>query len=445
MLDQSFSADNFRHIIDLENRKGVHVEDKLSMDTIRKINERIRDVNALISSAKKRNDIPTLKILYESKKALRDQKDTELSFDLEQISQRIASPSFKIELKKVIIPDSKPIYTTSNIPEYFFTLKQIQRNVSKLFGVKQASRYSIIDQVKILIGDQFPKYILRTDIKDFYENIDHKRLLDLINKDNLLSPFSRNILRSILNEYKLKSGSNKGIPRGIGVSAYLAELYMRDVDKDIKDLDGVTYYARYVDDILIIFTPTPSNSRRDYLQEVKEIVESKYNTNLNPIKTKPFDLVSTNQAFELEYLGYRFFFGLDRVETRMTDKKVDKYKKRIKLAFDHYNNFSKVNEKKARDLIVKRIRFLCGNTRLTNNKKNILVGIYYSNSQLTLLDDLKRLDSSLIQNIKLKINNPNLKDRLRKYGFEKGFINKSYSPFNTKQLSEIMAVWENPF
>jgi hypothetical protein len=445
MLDQSFSADNFRRIIDLENRKGVHVEDKLSMDSIRKINERIRDLNALIKIAKKGNDLPTLKMLYDSKKALRDQKDKELSLDLEKICQKVAAPSFKIELKKVDIPDNKPIYTTPNIPEFFFTLKQIQVNVSKLFGIKQASRFSIIDQVKILLGDQFPKYVIRTDIKDFYENIDHKRLLDLINRDNLLSPFSRNIIRSILNDYKLKSGSNKGIPRGIGVSAYLAELFMRDMDKDIKDIEGVTYYARYVDDIIIIFTPTPSNLGRNYLQEVKDIVESKYKISLNPIKTKQFDLVSTNQEFELEYLGYRLFFGLKRVETRLTDKKIVKYKERIKLAFNHYTNYSKVNEKEARNLIVKRIRFLCGNTRLTNNKKNILVGIYYSNSQLTLLDDLKKLDSNLIQNINSRITNQHLKDRLRKYSFEKGFVNKVYSPFTTRQLSDIMTVWDKPF
>ena len=31
MLDQSFSSENFRVILDLENRKGVHVEDKLSI------------------------------------------------------------------------------------------------------------------------------------------------------------------------------------------------------------------------------------------------------------------------------------------------------------------------------------------------------------------------------------------------------------------------------
>ena len=53
MLDQSFSAKNFRRILDLENRKGVHVEDKLSMTTIRRINEEIRDCNIQIKIKKK--------------------------------------------------------------------------------------------------------------------------------------------------------------------------------------------------------------------------------------------------------------------------------------------------------------------------------------------------------------------------------------------------------
>lgn len=441
MLDQSFSAENFRRIIDLENRKGIHVEDKLSMVSIKHINENIKQINASIKAAKKIKDSDALKVLYDLKKQKRDQKEIQLQRDLETVSQVVSSKQFKISLNKVLIPGSKPIYTTDNVPEYYFTLKQLQRNISKLFGIKQASRFSIVEQVKTLLDNKFPKFVIRTDIKDFYENIEHKRLLDLLNKDNLLSPFSRNILRSILNDYKAKASTNKGVPRGIGISAYLAELFMRDIDKDIKDLQGITYYARYVDDIIIIFTPSQLDFRRDYLNDIKEIVELKYNLSLNPIKTKTFDLVSRSKPCELEYLGYKFFFGDNHLETRLTEKKVDNYKRRLKLAFDHYQNFSKINEKEARKILVTRLRFLTSNTRLMNNKENILVGIYYSNCHLTLKDDLKRLDNSLLQNVRLKITNQNLINRLSKYSFEKGFSEKKFSPFSTHQLVEIMTIW----
>lgn len=445
MLDQSFSADNFRRILDLANRKGVHVEDKLSMLTIRRFNELIRDCNIEIRAKRKAGDHTAVKALYETKKDLREQKDNALQTKLEEVSQNVAAKSFRIELKKVDIPGGKTLYTTPNTPEHFFALQQIQRNIARLFGVKQANRYAIVEQVISLLGDQFPKVIIRTDIKEFYESIQHEPLLQRIHKDNLLTPFSRNILTGVLKSYKIKSGSDKGIPRGIGVSAYLAELFMRDVDNDFQELRGVTYYARYVDDIIIIFTPSPTEGSRDYLKEVKSIIEKKHKVRLNSAKTQFFDLGTHGTSYNIDYLGYTIQFGTGAVKTQLTDNKIAKYRMRIKAAFDHYTNLSKVDEKAARRILVKRIRFLTGNTRLTNNKKNILVGIYYSNNHLTELHQLNALDGYLEGQIRRKTSSAHLKNRLRKYSFRTGYEEKRFSPFTTGELSEIMEIWKKPY
>ncbi|MGD1890984.1 MAG: antiviral reverse transcriptase Drt3a [Cyclobacteriaceae bacterium] len=368
MLDQSFSAENFRKILDLENRKGVHVEDKLSLTNVRSINEKIKQVNIKIRYSRKIKDKENLKLFYEDKKALREQRERELNNELERISQKIAKSDFKIELNRINIPGKKPIYTTSNIAEYYFAIKQTQRNISRLYGVKQADRNAIVTQVISLLSDGFPKYVIRTDVKDFYESISHSTLLNKIINDNLLAPFSKNILKSVLKSYEKESGSDKGIPRGIGVSAYLAELYMRDIDNEILDLKSVTYYARYVDDIIIIFTPSPDEGSRNYLQEIKTICESNHNTILNPAKTVVTD-VRTPTNCSLDYLGYKIIFGAHTVKVKLTHSKTKKYRDRISLAFDDYRNLAKVNEKSARKVLVKRIRFLTGNTRLSNNKK----------------------------------------------------------------------------
>ncbi len=445
MLDQSFSADNFRRIVDTANRKGVHVEDKLSMDTIKLFNEQIRDCNSKIKTKRKAGDKTAVKALYELKKEIRENKNSALQLELEKISQNIAKKSFKIELNKVDIPGEKPLYTTPNNPENYFALKQIQRNIARLFGVKQANRYAIVEQVISLLGDNFPKFVIRTDIKEFYESIQHEPLLERIHKDNLLTPFSRNILTNLLKSYKDKSGSTKGIPRGIGVSAYLAELYMRDIDSEIQSLQGVTYYARYVDDILIIFTPSPTEGSRQYLQEVKEIVEKKHKIRLNSTKTKSIDLSSSGFSHSIDYLGYKITFGTGAVRTQLTASKINRYRERIKMAFDHYLNYSKVNERLARRILVKRIRFLTGNTRLANNKKNILIGIYYSNNHLTNRNQLDGLDNYLSWQISHRIGSAHLKTRLQKYRFKDGYEQQRFSPFTPAELLEIMEVWKKPF
>lgn len=447
ILDQSFSADNFRKILDWENRKGVYLEGRF-FPNLKRITEKIKQCNEDIRGKKKSRseNEGELKELNEKKERLQQDKEEQLANELQEVSKKVDVRSFKIELKRIDILNSKPIYTVDkNSPEHYFAMKQIQRNVSKLFDVKQANRSAIVSQVKVLLGDKFPKYVLRTDIKNFYESIPHKRILQKINENNLLTPFSRKILRRILDEYKVKSGSDKGLPRGIGVSAYLAELYMRDADKEIKALNGVTYYARYVDDIIIIFTPTPNDRDRDYIKDIKEIVEEKYHLTLNEDKTTPFDLRNEKKLCKLDYLGYKMSFGAAETKTRLAQKKIDKYKKRMDSAFLAYINLSKVNEKKARKLLVKRIRFLTGNTRLTNNKKNVFIGIYYSNSQLTEHTDLIGMDKYLRNKINSQISLPQVQTRLQKYSFQEGYAKKRFSPFNTRELSEIIEVWKKGF
>ncbi len=441
MLDQSFSADNFRRILDLENRKGVYLEGQF-FPSMNAITEEIRQCNKEIKEKRrlKLTSFDELKALYEKRQELKEKKEEQLIKKLQKVSDKVVASGFIMKFDKKDIPNAKSLYITRNAPEYYFTMKQLQRNLSRLFIVKQTNRFEIVNQVKTLLTDRFPKYIIRTDIEDFYENIPHEPLLERVNDDNLVTPFSRKILIQILNEYKRLSGSDRGLPRGIGVSAYLAELYMRDIDKAIMVLPMLTFYARYVDDIIIIFTPSCNGQRIEYLNKIKKIME-RFQLKLNDVKTQKFNCQKSPKTNRLDYLGYKMFFGKDDVKTRLTEKKIEKYKKRIDLSLEHYQNYSKINEKGARKLLVKRIRFLTGNTRLKNNKKNILVGIYYSNCQLTEIDDLISLDDYLRTETNKIIPLERLKKRLQKYTFKEGFEKKRFSPFTTNELQNIVKIW----
>jgi hypothetical protein len=129
----------------------------------------------------------------------------------------------------------------------------------------------------------------------------------------------------------------------------------------------------------------------------------------------------------------------------MTDKKIDRYKKRIDLAFSSYDKNArkpKNTEIKARALLEKRVRFLTGNTRLVNNKKNVVSGIFFSSSLLTDLNDLNNLDKHLSTKI-AGLTNPRLKNRLSKHSFKKGFETRKYHKFSAQDLSRIVEVWKH--
>lgn len=445
MLDQSFSAENFRRILDYENRKGVYLEGEYFLD-IGKLTEEIKKCNTEIRDKKNKvsaEEFETFrKETNEKKEKLQEKKEEQLNIELQKISDIVVNNKFKIKLTKDDDITDKPVYKIEDKPEYFFALKQIQYNFRKLYKVKQANRFAIVSQIKGLLDDNFPKYVIRTDIQEFYESIPHDILLQKLNEENLLTFYSKKILFQILKEYKKLSGSDKGLPRGVGVSAYLAELYMRDIDKQIKSLPTVSYYARYVDDIIIVFTPISTKDSRDYLVKIDKIIETKYSLTRNNVKTKSFDLVDTPTSCSLEYLGYQIEFGKLSIKLKLTANKIARYKHRIDLVINSYLSNAKINEKKARKLLVKRLKFLTGNTRLLNNKKNILVGVFYSNNLLSDSSDFKGLDRYLSHKIQSQISVVHLRQRLTKYKFEEGFASKRFSTFTTNELSEMLEIWK---
>ena len=147
-----------------------------------------------------------------------------------------------------------------------------------------------------------------------------------------------------------------------------------------------------------------------------------------------------NKSFE--YLGYRISFGSGKVSLRLSKKRVEKYKKRIQLSFKKYRSSLATNEKQARKILIKRIKFLTGNTRLLNNKENILVGVYFSNKLLNCLADLHALDEFLRNEISM-IPHSQARKRLQRMSFVEGFEQKRFACFSAQDLTRIVEVWKH--
>lgn len=463
MLDQSFSADNFRKIIDIENRKGFYLEGEFFPEIVVVSKNIKKGSNDLRLLKWRKNSMPEADYntektrLEEIKEILEETKEELYKEKLEEISRKVTAKGFKIEIEKDTTIADKSVYKIPNNLENLFTLKQLQFNFRKLYKVKQASRYAIVSHLKNLLDDGFPKIVVRTDIQSFYESIPQDVLLKKINDENLLTHLSRKFVTQILLAYNGHTALEKGVPRGIGISAYLVELFMREIDSKIKSLPNVIYYARYVDDIVVIFTPPLQNIPRNYTKEIKEIIEN-YDLEVNPKKTIEFDHSDKSKivTHDLEYLGYRFIFGnekktVDRkeriykipIKVLITRKKKLRYKIKIIKAFKSFCTESFSNGKKARKLLVKRMRFLTGNTKLVNNKKNVATGVYFTNSLVNDTRDFKELDEFFKRRISISKFSPSLKTKLEtKYSFEKGFNPTIFSKFTSLDLQNIMKAWK---
>lgn len=166
MLDQSFSAENFRNIFHIENRKGNLKKEMFPAKYIDLIKE-IKSLKAEIKEkSRERKDGTITKEEYQSIKdeknskikECKKKKDDVLYEQVKEISANVNNDSFRFTIN-VEERDGKPVYQLGDSIEVFYAIKQLQYNIRKTFKVKQADRYSILKQIKLLLSDNFPKYI----------------------------------------------------------------------------------------------------------------------------------------------------------------------------------------------------------------------------------------------------------------------------------------------
>lgn len=376
----------------------------------------------------------------------------ELNQSLDKSYEEIANDTFEFSLKQV-----SEYYLTNDLPNKLI-LRKLNDNIKRIYKDEQANRRIIISQVKTLLSETCPFWVIKTDIKSFYESIDRARLISKFSDDSILSYQSMYLLKKVF-ENPILAGKS-GVPRGMNISATMSELYMRKFDRWIRSFDSVYYYARFVDDIIVF-----SNSLKDSLilianlnSQLSELAEG---LTINQKKTELFDgktlenldidtgtkLIKKNK---LNYLGYSFSVENGWSKSRklivsIAEKKVAKIKTRVIKAF---LDFSK---NKNFGLLEKRIQFLTGNYSIRKSEEgnSLRAGIYYNYLQVTDNSVFNELNQSIRKSIFSKSPNfggkiglnPTQKSKLSKYCFLAGFKKKVYFEFSYPEMQEIIKCW----
>jgi hypothetical protein len=453
MLDQSFSTKNFNIIFEIENRKGVLNKKLFSEAYYEKAQE-------LIDKRREIKDYPIKNIEDEGYKNLLDgkillikEKEQILIDDLQNSCDIVNSSNFSFKITPFkndpSDPDEKFKYSiVRNDATSFFAMKQLQHNLNRSFNVKQSNRYLLVEQIKCLLQDNLPKYIVRTDIEGFYENVPQQKLLQLIEENQLLSPKSKKLIINLLYHFNshtgqlaIESSKRKGIPRGAGASAYLAELYMKSIDRNIRNIENLTFYGRYVDDMFAVFSPLVKVDQDYFLNKIEKIVKEKdlsLKRNPDPSVNKTYEcnLYNDPKEWKIKFLGYEFVINDKRfVDVYLSQNKFDSYERKINSSLIGFLKESKFNYKLARKLLIHRLNYLTKNTKLEHPKRG-LIGIFYSNSLLEKdSPSLDKLNDILIHSIDKHIpvsSFSKLNERLKRFDFKKGFNNKLFYNISAK-------------
>ncbi|HQK40893.1 MAG TPA: hypothetical protein PLO52_12355, partial [Flavobacterium alvei] len=105
----------------------------------------------------------------------------ELNDLLSETFENIISNNFEFDIKKV-----NEYYLTNDLPNKL-VLRKLNDNLKRLYKDEQANRRIIISQIKSLLEESCPFWILKTDISSFYESINRNRVIEKFQNDSMLS------------------------------------------------------------------------------------------------------------------------------------------------------------------------------------------------------------------------------------------------------------------
>lgn len=331
-----------------------------------------------------------------------------------------------------------------------FVLRRLNQIIKRSYDIQQSDRFSIVKTIQTLLESNSTFYIYKTDINRFYESIDRDKILKNLKDSALLSYTTKSLLESL---FKNNIFTEPGLPRGINVSASLAEYYMRKFDSGIRNIDGIFFYARYVDDIIIFST---KKIKTEVKTQMQLLLPEGLSFNSEKSQTLTFEKGTKNtQCFD--FLGYRFsrYKKISKnkaehvfiVNIVIAPQKIKKIKtKIIKCLLD----FRKTKDIK---LLKDRLLFLTANYPLKTTRQKISKydktgvlhgGIAYNYPLVNNISCLKELDTFLYQIIQLnacaRLNiglNYNQKKELRKYSFVVGFCRHITRQFKLERLKQI--------
>jgi RNA-directed DNA polymerase len=137
------------------------------------------------------------------------------------------------------------------------------------------------------------KYCLKCDISKFYPSMKHDILFELI-KQKIKCKDTLWLMRDIV--YSI--GDKQNVPIGNYTSQWFGNLYMNELDQELKHRHKIKHYIRYCDDFVLFH-----NDKR-YLREIGKVIEEFLEERLQ-LKFSKCSIFPVNQG--IDFLGYRHF------------------------------------------------------------------------------------------------------------------------------------------
>ncbi|MBI2146176.1 hypothetical protein HYU22_02460 [Candidatus Woesearchaeota archaeon] len=149
-------------------------------------------------------------------------------------------------------------------------------------------------------------YVLKADIRHYFETVDQKILLSFLMR-KIADQRICWLIKTILSNYETSTG--KGMPLGNLTSQFFANVYLNELDQFVKHSLKAGYYIRYVDDFVIFHHSRPELEQSR--AATAHFLEKKLALELHPGKSKIIPLERGT-----EFLGMKIFLFHKMIKRR---------------------------------------------------------------------------------------------------------------------------------
>ena len=169
-------------------------------------------------------------------------------------------------------------------------------------------------------------YVLKCDIRKFFDTIDHGVLLGILRrkiKDDETTWLLEKIVGSFTSGYA-DLFSPKGVPIGNLTSQLFANVYMNEFDQFMKHELKVEYYARYTDDFIVV------SDDEGYLENLIGRISLFLRSSLK-LALHPGKVSITKYGQGVDFLGYVAFPHHKQIRKRTWRRILRKFEERISM------------------------------------------------------------------------------------------------------------------
>jgi len=252
---------------------------------------------------------------------------------LERLHEKLVQQTYttgEYKIKKIYEPKERTIYVLPYYPDRIVqhaAMNVLQPIWDKTFiydlysAIPNKGIHKAIKRLQLFLKDtKNTKYCLQFDIRSYYPSINHRILMNLIQR-KIKCEKTLWLLKDVIDSLE----GEINIPIGNYLSQYFGNIYLSDFDHWLKEQQKTKYYIRYNDDGIILSDSKDVLWR--LLDKIQDYVETKLELKLNA-KTHiyPIDKVG------IDFLGYKTY----RTHALLRKRTVNKFKHKIKEIKNHH-------------------------------------------------------------------------------------------------------------